>query len=125
MTKEKIQIVTKDIEGLFSLSAIAMVDLIQKKNPGQQITKRKIEIKATSIDNLLIKFLANVLSLVQDEFCGFAGVEFKKLTENKVVGDLLIFENPEIFAEIQNVTYQNFTLEKTDDGFLCKIIFNI
>ncbi len=119
-----IEVEADDLGQLFREAAEGMVGIISEGRKDQPIFEKKIELKTTSLRNLLIKFLSEILYLVQDELTGYAGVEIFKLTERKLSANLMLYEAPEIFAEIKNVTYHNFLLEKKGEGYICRIIFD-
>ena len=120
-----IRVTAGDIHELFHDAAIGMLRLICEDDKSQANQSLEINIKANSIEKLLIKFLSEVLFIVQDKYFNPREVEIVQIKNRHLKAIVYMNNNHTQIAEIKNVTYHNFKLEETDDGWLCEIIFDL
>lgn len=120
-----IRVIAGDIHELFHDAAIGMLRLICEDDKSQANQSLEIDIKANSVEKLLIKFLSEVLFIVQDNYFNPRGVDIVQIKNRHLKAIIHVNNNHTQIAEIKNVTYHNFKLEETDDGWLCEIIFDL
>ena len=112
----KIKVFAKDKKELFSNALLGMSESMKAevKKPEEKI-KRRIKIKSGDLATLLVDFLSEALYLSQTNKEAYFSVEFKKITDTEIEGQL-IGQRVERFGEdIKAVTYHNLEVKETKD----------
>jgi SHS2 domain-containing protein len=120
-----IRVTSPTIEELFIETAWGMLQFVV--NGAAEISDCEVEIvvRAQKLENLLIKFLSEILYNVQDRHLQPSVIEILRFKSNKVVVKISGKCDGEIVGEIKSVTYHNFKLEELQSGWLCEIIFDL
>lgn len=89
----------------------------------------KVELTATSLDELFVRWLSELLfHLSADGVCfthfrlQFAGEQ--KLTV-QMEGGAVDFSRSEVFEEVKAVTYHQLSVKQTADGWMATVIFDV
>ena len=116
------------IEELFINSAIAMINIMIDYKKIKRKKAKKIQVSSESLDKLLIKFLEEILFVLDVD--GFLTGEIKSLRIKKdgkdyklnavLLGDDNI-KDYEMSSGIKAVTYNDFVFKKTKEGFIAEI----
>lgn len=125
----KIRVFGKTKEKLFLNALLAMTSALrakiknQKFLPVRQAGKiKKIKIKSSNIETLLVDFLSEVLYLVQVNKEIYNNVKFKKFSDTELEAEL-IGDKVERFGEdIKAVTYHNLDVHQGLKGIWQAII---
>jgi SHS2 domain-containing protein len=103
-----------------------MLDIIIDGRSQNEADEINIAISAFSTPRLMTKFLSEVLFQVQDKYFFPSRLDIRKVTPKKL---FVVIHGEKgkanIKKEIKNVTYHNFRVLKTDEGWECNIIFDL
>ncbi len=118
----------KDIDEVFTNSALAMFNILGKTDEVKSTKKIKIKIKARNYERLLYDFLEELIFLLDTE--GFFLFEVKEIKisekfelEAVVVGD--DYKNYDLKSDIKAVTYSDMKIEKTKKGYEATVVVDI
>ena len=75
-------------------------------------TKRKIKISSPDLGALLIDFLSEVLYLIQTNKEIYTNINFKRLTDTELEGELMGRETKRFGEDIKAVTYHGLKIEQ-------------
>lgn len=126
-----IRIHGKTIEELFINAVTAMFTILaDRKDKKGKEEKRKISIKAENVEDLLIYWLNELLSLFYTyNFCPlvYNNIELKKKDGCLLTAEIkgAISDNIEIKTEIKAATYHNIRIEKEKGNFRVDIVFDV
>ena len=112
----KIRVFGKDKKELFINALLGMSEGMKAEiSKPEKKVKRKIEIKSLDLPALLVDFLSEALYLSQINKEAYFSVEFRKITDTEIEGQL-IGQRVERFGEdIKAVTYHNLEIKETKD----------
>jgi protein archease len=120
----ELEVWAPDFIGLLEQAARGMVSIsgIRLKNGPRQ--NRDIHLTALDRESLLVRFLAELLNLGEQEHLGFDVYQFA------LEGDRLsvVLEGAPIISqdkEIKAVTYHNLAIRETDEGLVVNIVFDV
>jgi SHS2 domain-containing protein len=118
-----------DVGGLFSNAARAMTELMVKGDPGEKRSVREIFLDAEDYPDLMVRWLGEVLYLLDGEKLITDTVEIKALSATRLEARLSMAafrpERHRILREIKAVTYHGISVEREDDLWEARIIFDI
>ncbi len=117
----------KDLKELFENSALALFSVICKVDQIKDKKARKVEIIGKDLNELMINWLQELISMVDTEGMFFSKFEIDKIDEKslkaKVYGDDI---EPELGETVvKAVTYHKFSLEKVDDKYIVRVTLDI
>ena len=120
-----------NVEELFSRAAEAMFDIIAEiKSPGLSVInspfKNQIRLKADSIEELLINWLNELLSLSATKELVFS--DFKiQIQNNNLEAEAVAKEmkNYRVKSEIKAATYHQLKIIKIAEGWQAEVIFDV
>ena len=115
VSDQYVEVYGKDLNELFSSAATAFYETITNTKEIKKEIKREFEMEANNIEDLLFKFLNQLLYLFDTE--KFVGCEFKIRIENnklhaQIYGDKFDPKMYESRFEIKGVTLHNFKIWK-------------
>ena len=122
----------KDLKGLFKNITLAMFDIIAEKKDtkiqGHQDTRNiSIKQKADNLEELLVNWLNELLSLSATKELIFSDFQINKLDNNSLqaiaIGEDI--KNYKLNTEIKAATYHELKLEKTKLGWQAEVIFDV
>ncbi len=102
--------------GMYSISGVCL-----KEGPPQE---REIQLTALDRESMLVRFLAELLNLGEQEHLGFDVYQFALDGDRLGVameGALIATQDREIKA----VTYHNLSIRETGDGLVVNIVFDV
>ena len=89
----------------------------------------KIQKDAQSFEELLVDWLSELLYIFNKDQIVFNSFKIQELEKNKLIaessGEKIDLENTNLQTEIKAVTFHDLKIEKTKQGFSCKIIFDV
>jgi SHS2 domain-containing protein len=123
-----IRVSGKDLKKLFRNAAAAMFDIIaQGITTGEKKENLKVEVKAGNIEELLVSWLNELLSLSATRKLIFSDFRVNKLTDNTleagVFGERV--ENYMLNVEIKAATYHEVKIVKAAKGWKAEVIFDV
>lgn len=113
-----------DLSELFALSAQGMYWLMETAlQPGPR-SERTVELEADDLETLLVSFLSELLYLGESEGLGFDDL---KVTIHDRHLFALVQGAPvaEQKKEIKAVTYHNLEVQRTEQGWVVTIVFDV
>ena len=118
-----------DVRNLFVIAAQAMIDLMVKGDIGEGIATRDIFVEAEDFPDLMVRWLGEILYLFEGESLIVNSIEIKSISPIRLKAKLGLtkfdHQNQEILREIKAVTYHQISVNKTNDGWEAKVIFDI
>jgi SHS2 domain-containing protein len=124
-----IRVWAADVKGLFQEAARALFDIITDIEKVEVHVDRKVTVEASTVDELLVAWLSELLYLYEVEgllFCDFALAEIE---EGKVKGVAMGEEFREgrhpIKTSIKAVTYHQLEIKEKDGRWQAQVIFDI
>lgn len=114
-------------EELFKNSLIGMSSFIKKSiiNRNPEIEK-EIKIQSTDINNLLIDFLSEVLTLSDINQEVYFDVKFNKFSDTELEAKIFGVRVDEFDEDIKAVTYHEINIKKNKDGLLeATVVYDI
>jgi SHS2 domain-containing protein len=124
-----INVYANNLKELFEQASIGLFSLITDLKKLNVTTTKKVEIIADSYENLIIKWLNELIFLFDTE--GFIGksVEIKDINQNKLIaiikGDFFDEKKHIRGILIKAATYHKLKIEKKNDEWYASIIFDI
>ncbi|RKX81573.1 MAG: hypothetical protein DRP57_11705 [Spirochaetes bacterium] len=116
------------IEQLLENSALAMINVMVDYKKVRKVVEKKIFLKASNLENLMIKFLEEILFLLDTE--GFLTAEIKEMNLNKnpqkyelrcvLLGDNNL-KNYELSSGVKAVTYNDLTIKKLNSKYVAEV----
>jgi len=118
-----------DVEDLFISAAQAMTHLMVKGDISEKIATRDVLIEGEDFPDLMVRWLGEILYLFEGENFIVHSIEIKSISpiQLKSILSLTGFEPEyhEVLREIKAVTYHQISVDKANDGWEAKVIFDI
>ena len=124
-----IKVEAADLKSLFKNVALAMFDIIAEESNPADFPLQVIPIKqeADSLDELLMNWLNELLSLSAIKELVFSDFKIKELKENSLQADAIGKDAScyKFNAEIKAATYHHLKVEQTKKGWQAEVIFDV
>ncbi|NQU78432.1 archease [Candidatus Woesearchaeota archaeon] len=115
------------LKELFENSAEAMFSMICKLDLVEPVDEYKIEVESDDVEGLMINWLQTLIAEVDIKEMFFSKFRVTDITEKSmtafVYGESVSKEKGE--TVVKAVTYHQFELKKTDDGYMCRVSLDI
>lgn len=114
------------LEEAFKNAGIAMTNLVTDTSKIRKFSKRALFLQSTSLENLIIKFLEELLYLaeVKGFVMGDAKLEISGFDlKGTLFGDFL--KNYETHGHVKAVTYNELLVSKENDIFIIQIVVDV
>ena len=89
----------------------------------------KIELSADSADELLVRWLSELLYRFSTESVCFTHFRLQFIEPNKLTaqmeGGVVDFSHSEVSEEVKAVTYHQLSVQQTADGWTATVIFDV
>jgi len=127
-----IRVKAKNLKELFKNTALAMFEIMAEKKPNtENRTPRTenviIKQKADNLEELLVNWLNELLSLSATKELIFFKFKINKLDKNNLEAEVSGYEikNYKVNTEIKAATYHQLKLEKNPSGWSAEVIFDV
>lgn len=124
-----IKVFGKDIAEIFSNSAYAMFDILTDPKKIQKKESFNVQVSANNIEQLLVKWLDELLFRYETERVIFNEFIINKISDanidSTVYGEKIDRSRHEIKTEIKNVTYHQLQIREANNGWEAQIIFDV
>ena len=124
-----IKVFGKDISEVFSNAGYAMFDILTEPKNVQKKESFDIQISANNIEELLVKWLDELLYRYETERVVFSEFVINKISDtavnSTVYGEKIDRNRHEIKTEIKNVTYHQLQVRKINSGWEAQVIFDV
>ena len=118
-----------DVKDLFILAAQAMIDLMVKGDISKKTAIRDISVKAEDFPDLMVRWLGEILYLFEGENLIVNSIEIKSISPIQLKSTLTLTsfkpEHHQVLREIKAVTYHQISVDKVNDGWETKVIFDV
>jgi SHS2 domain-containing protein len=118
-----------DAKDLFTNAAYAMMDIKVEEDRGGRGAKRQIAIEGEDYSDLMVRWLGEILYLFDAERQLVWGIEITAIGPNRLESFLALTSLEEgrhrIIREIKAVTYHGISVQKVNDEWEARIIFDI
>jgi SHS2 domain-containing protein len=124
-----VKVYGKDLKTLFKNSAIALFEIIAEKKHQKLSQAKQVIIKKSSgnIEELLINWLGELISLSETKDLIFNKFKIAKLTDKRI--EAIVSgakrEDYRIKTEVKAATYHELSIEKTKTGWQAQVIFDV
>jgi SHS2 domain-containing protein len=114
---------------VFIRAAYAMTDLMVKGDITKKTVIKDVSLKADDFPDLMVKWLGEILYLFNGEKLLVHSIEINSISSIMLLSTLTLstFEpkHHEVKREIKAVTYHQICVDKVNDGWQARIIFDI
>jgi len=118
-----------DEENLFIRAAYAMMDLMVKGNFSRKTVIKDVSLQGEDFPDLMVKWLGEILYLFEGDKLIVNSIEIKSISPIKLESMLTLTsfepEHHQVIREIKAVTYHQISVEKVNDGWQARVIFDI
>ena len=118
-----------DEENLFIRAAYAMMDLMVKGNFSRKTVIKDVSLQGEDFPDLMVKWLGEILYLFEGDKLIVNSIEIKSISPIKLESMLTLTsfepEHHQVKREIKAVTYHQISVDKTEDGWQARVIFDI
>jgi SHS2 domain-containing protein len=118
-----------DEKGLFINAAYAMTDLMVKGDITTKTANKDVSIKGEDFSDLMVRWLGEILYLFAGEMLLIDTIEIKAISSTHLNSQLGMtpFDpvNHEVVREIKAVTYHQISVDRLNDGWQARVIFDI
>ncbi len=126
----------RTIEEAFTNAALAMVSLMWDWKKIKPERKEKIIVEASSQEQLIVRFLSEIIYLLEVKSfllgrvegikCEEVNLNLKKLyrLEAELAGELMSSDH-EIYGQVKAVTYNDLKIEETDNGLVVQVVVDM
>ena len=119
-----IEVWAPDLEELFRVAAIGMLDIAGLKTEIEKEAHRDLKISAIDHETLLISFLEEILFLLEDEATVFSSSQIS-INEFELHATMSGKKAIWIENEIKAVTYNNLEIKFIDNEYQVTIVFDL
>jgi len=121
----KIRAFGKSKEELFENAMVGMFESAKYEGEGRKI-KKEIKVSSLDLPSLLVDFLSEVLYLSEINHEIYHQIQFRKLTNKNIEGNLFGEKLKTIGVIIKGVTYHSLDIhQKKDKNWEATILFDI
>ncbi len=118
-----------DVKSLFILAAQAMTDLMVEGDISDKTATRNVLVKGEDFPDLMVRWLGEILYLFEGENFIVHSIEIKSISPIQLKSTLSLSsfepEYHQVLREIKAVTYHQISVDKFDDGWEARVIFDI
>jgi len=120
----ELEVWAPDFPGLLAQAARGMYAISGVRLKDELLQEREIHLTAPDMESLLVRFLAELLNLGEQEHLGFEVFQFA-LEGNRLIVRLKGAPITSQDKEIKAVTYHNLCIRETVEGFVVNIVFDV
>lgn len=118
-----------DVKSLFIRAAQAMTDLMVRGDIRDKTAIRDILVEGEDFPDLMVRWLGEILYLFEGENLMVHSIEIKSISPIQLKSTLSLSsfepEYHQVLREIKAVTYHQISVDKSDDGWEARVIFDI
>jgi len=118
-----------DVKSLFIRAAQAMTDLMVRGDISEETAIRDVSVEGEDFPDLMVRWLGEILYLFDGENLIVNSIEIKSISpiQLKSILSLTGFEPEyhEVLREIKAVTYHQISVDKANDRWEARVIFDV
>ena len=119
----------RDLKELFANSAEGMFEILGRASFFKPKEKKEIQVTSNNQEDLLHKWLAELLFVFEKDKIFFVEFDIKSLSDKQITalvkGESYLGKEAQIKTEIKAVTYHQFKVKKVNGRFEARVIFDI
>jgi SHS2 domain-containing protein len=117
----------RDKIGLFENAALALVSVMCEYRKVRPLIKVPVKVKGKDLQDLLFNWLGQIIAQVDIEGMFFSSFRITKMTEKSLEAELWGDRaDPALsLTVVKSVTYHEFSLEKTKEGYAAAVVLDI
>jgi SHS2 domain-containing protein len=124
-----IEVEADNLSELFEGVAAAMFSLIVDPDTVRQTVERELSLESGDLEELLFMWLNELLFVLYADGLLFSGFKVKDIGEDRLVatatGEKLDPQRHRLDEEIKAATYHEMMVERRDDGWKARVIFDV
>jgi SHS2 domain-containing protein len=123
----RLEIVGVTLEDLFNNAAAALMDVLGCVSTAEEI-RIPLELGEDNLEDLFVGWLREILFQHETKQFVFVRAEYEELSETEFRGEIIGgFRSAEMepALEVKAITYHGLSVEKTDVGYIARVIFDI
>jgi len=124
-----IEVKADSLPELFEAAARGMFSLITDLTLVSSVVTREVEIDSGDLEELMFKWLNELLFLLGTELLLFSRFDVRTLREDRleaaVGGEGLDLAKHEVMAEMKAATYHDLEIRDDDDSWFARVIFDV
>ena len=124
-----IEVEADNLSELFEGVAAAMFSLMVDPDTVRQTVERELSLESGDLEELLFMWLNELLFVLYAEGLLFSGFKVKDIGEDRLVatatGEKLDPQRHRLDEEIKAATYHEMMVERRDDGWKARVIFDV
>jgi SHS2 domain-containing protein len=118
-----------DEKDVFIRAAQAMTDLMVKGDISKKTVIKDVLVEGEDFPDLMVRWLGEILYLFHGEKLIVNSIKIKSISPIKLKSTLTFRsfepEHHQVIREIKAVTYHQISVDKTEDGWQARVIFDI
>lgn len=118
-----------DLEELFSNAALSMLGAITPLDSIGERVEERIRLRAPNLGELLVCWLNELLFFLDGRGLLLVKYGFETINERELVawasGEEVDLSRREVGTEIKAATYHDLLVEKIEDGWIARLLFDI
>ncbi len=116
----------EDLRALFENAARGMISLIGgEADPQQQAVHHTITLQAPDWEVLLVKWLSELLYLMEDEGLVFTAIDVRRVEDFSLQAEVAGIPGGRFSKYIKAVTYHNLAIHHTENGYETTMVFDV
>ena len=118
-----------DVRHLFINAAQAMTDIMVKGDIRDKMAVRDVLVEGEDFPDLMVRWLGEILYLFEGENLIVNSIEIKSISPIQLKSTLTLTsfdpKRHQVLREIKAVTYHQISVNKVNDGWETRVIFDI
>lgn len=121
----ELEVWAPDLPTLLEQAARGMYALSGMQMESSEIRQRTLQLEGADAESLLVRFLAELLWMEEDENLGFDQFTIRVSPGYKMEAELKGSPIVKVDKEIKAVTYHNLVIQTTSQGLRTRIVFDV
>ena len=118
-----------NLKNLFILAAQAMTDLMVEGDISKETVIKDVLVEGEDFPDLMVRWLGEILYLFDGEKLIVNSIKIKSISPIQLKSTFTLSsfdpEHHQVKREIKAVTYHQISVEKVNDGWQARVIFDI
>ncbi len=125
----RMEVKGRTLEELFVNAALGLTSLLTSEPAVHGNTEIEVVLEGVDREQLIVDWLREILFRNQVDGFVLADADIEELTENRIKARLsgcrALEQDAEPGIEIKAVTYHGLSIDRTDDGYRARILFDV
>lgn len=119
----------KSLKEVFEYAAVGLMSIVVDPTGIEPVEQRFLTVTATDLENLLVKWLSEILYLYDGQEFVVAEVTIERIAptgiEAIVSGDIIDPGKHQFRTDVKAVTYHQLKVEEKQEGCMVRVFFDI